>query len=250
MIGLQGVALASHGYLLIAVCFRTLDASWEEQSYIAGRRLWGTMVRVTLPILKPALLAAALFFAVVAMETFDIPVTLGMTSRVHVISTQIYWSTRPETGQFPDYGLASALSVLLVLIALVLIHFYQRQTRNAKRFVTITGRGYRPGPRCPRQVALPLFLGVDFRSARGRGAAVHAAVAQSAAILPVSVGRGAKLISTSMPIARYQRYGRTGGAREHQLSRARIGGCDLRPGGGGRLAGRARVGQRACGAAA
>ncbi len=158
MIGLQGVALASHGYLLIAVCFRTLDASWEEQSTIAGRRLWGTMVRVTLPVLMPALLAAALFFAIVAMETFDIPVTLGMTSRVHVISTQIYWSTRPETGQLPDYGLASALSVLLVLIAIVLIHFYQRQTRNAKQFVTITSRGYRRGRVALGRWRLPLFV--------------------------------------------------------------------------------------------
>ena len=29
MIAIQGIALASHGYLLIAVCFRTLDASME-----------------------------------------------------------------------------------------------------------------------------------------------------------------------------------------------------------------------------
>ena len=158
MIGLQGIALASHGYLLIAVCFRTLDTSWEEQSAIAGRRIWGTMIRVTLPILMPALLAAALFFAIVAMETFDIPVTLGMTSRVHVISTQIYWSTRPETGQLPDYGMASALSVLLVLIAIVLIHFYQRQTRNAKQFVTITGRGYRRARVALGRWRLPLFV--------------------------------------------------------------------------------------------
>jgi len=158
MIVLQGITLASHGYLLVAVCFRTLDASWEEQSYVAGRRLWGTMLNVTLPLLKPALLAAALFFAVVAMETFDIPVTLGMTSRVHVLSTQIYWSTRPETGQLPDYGTASTLSILLVLIALALIQLYQRQIRSAKRFVTITGRGYRRRRLALGRWQVPVFM--------------------------------------------------------------------------------------------
>jgi iron(III) transport system permease protein len=158
MIALQGIMLASHGYLLIAVCFRTLDASWEEQSYIAGRGVWTTMARITLPVLKPALLAAALFFTIVAMETFDIPVTLGMTSRIHVISTQIYWSTRPETGQLPDYGLSSTLSVLLVLIALVLVHFYQRQTCNAKQFATITGRGHRLRRTTLGKWRLPVFL--------------------------------------------------------------------------------------------
>ena len=158
MIGLQGIMLASHGYLLIAICFRTLDASWEEQSYIAGCGVWTTMARITLPVLKPALLAAALFFTIVAMETFDIPVTLGMTSRVQVISTQIYWTTRPETGQLPDYGLASTLSVLLVVIALVLVHYYQRQTRNAKQFATITGRGHRQRRTTLGKWQLPVFI--------------------------------------------------------------------------------------------
>jgi iron(III) transport system permease protein len=158
MIVLQGIALASHGYLLIAVCFRTFDASMEEQSYISGRGLWRTTARVTLPMLKPALLAAAIFFAVVAMETFDIPVTLGLTSRIHVVSTQIYWSSRPETGQLPDYGMASALSVLLVLIALLLIHFYERQVRNTNRFVTVSGRNYRQRRIALGRWRLPLFI--------------------------------------------------------------------------------------------
>jgi iron(III) transport system permease protein len=158
MIALQGILLASHGYLLIAACFRTLDASWEEQSYIAGRGVWTTMARITLPVLKPALLAAALFFTIVAMETFDIPITLGMTSRVQVMSTQIYWTTRPETGQLPDYGLSSTLSVLLVVIALVLVHFYQRQTLNAKQFATITGRGHRVRRTNLGKWQLPVFV--------------------------------------------------------------------------------------------
>jgi iron(III) transport system permease protein len=61
-----------------------------------------------------------------------------------VVSTHIYWSARPETGRLPDYGTASALSMLLVVTAFLLIHIYQRQVRRAERFVTVTGRGYRP----------------------------------------------------------------------------------------------------------
>src|SRR5262249_16171819 len=44
----------------------------------------------------------------------------------------------------PDYGTASALSMLLVAVAFLLIHIYQRQVRRAERFVAVTGRGYRP----------------------------------------------------------------------------------------------------------
>ncbi len=144
MIVIQGASLASHAYLLIAVAFRTFDTSWEEQSFICGHGRFATLFSITLPMLKPALLAAALFFTVVSMETFDIPVTLGLTSHVQVVSTQIYWSTHPESGRLPDYGLASALAIFLVAIAFALIHLYQRATRHAKKFVTITARGYRP----------------------------------------------------------------------------------------------------------
>ena len=110
MIVVQGLALASHAYLLIAISFRNFDTSFEEQAFMCGRGRFATVVGITLPMLKPALLAAGLFFTVVSMETFDIPITLGLTSHVQVVSTSIYWSTHPESGRLPDYGAASALA--------------------------------------------------------------------------------------------------------------------------------------------
>jgi iron(III) transport system permease protein len=174
MIVIQGLALASHAYLLIAIAFRNFDSSFEEQAFMCGRGRFSTVFAITLPMLKPALLAAGLFFTVVSMETFDIPITLGLTSHVQVVSTQIYWSTHPESGRLPDYGVASALSVGLVIIAYAMISLYNRATRDAKRFVSITARGFRPRPiplgpwRWPLfgiaflfvivAVALPLFI--------------------------------------------------------------------------------------------
>jgi iron(III) transport system permease protein len=149
MILVQGLAIASHSFLLIAAAFRVLDPTWEEQSAIAGKGRFATVRRIVLPALKPALLAAVIFFLVVAMETFDIPGTLGLTSRIHLLSTEIFWATHPEGGGLPDYGLASTLSVLLVAAALILISVYQRQVRHAERFVTIGARGY-----ASRRVAL------------------------------------------------------------------------------------------------
>jgi iron(III) transport system permease protein len=144
MIFVQGLSLASHAYLLIAAAFKLLEPSWEEQAAVCGSRLFGTLRRITLPVLRPALLAATLFFLVVAMETFDVPVTLGLTSHVNVVSTRIFWLMFPETGSAPDNGTASALSTLLLLVALGLIGVYQRSTRYSGQFATVTGRGYRP----------------------------------------------------------------------------------------------------------
>jgi iron(III) transport system permease protein len=158
MIFVQGIVLASHAYLLVATPFRALDPTWEEQSAIAGRNTIATLWRITLPVLKPALLGAAIFFFIISLETFDIPVTLGLTAHVKVLSTSIYWATYPETGQLADYGLASALSMVLLLATLCLLQLYQRQTRDVKQFVTITGRGYRPRRIELGPWRLPLFL--------------------------------------------------------------------------------------------
>lgn len=158
MVLVQGLALASHAYLLVAAPFRMLDPTWEEQSAIAGKGIFTTLRRITLPSLKPALLAAIIFFTVVNMETFEVPGTLGLPSQIHVFSTRIYWATHPETGGLPDYGMASTLSVLLLIVASGLIWLYQRQTRNDKQFVTITGKGFRAQRINLRRYRLPLTI--------------------------------------------------------------------------------------------
>lgn len=144
MIWVQGIHLVPTALLMIAAAFATIDPTLEEQSAISGRGMLGTMRRITLPILKPALLSACVFFAIVIIETFEIPATLGLTARTPVLSTQIYLATHSNSGELPDYGFASALGVILLLLALILIWFYQRSTKRAEKYATITGKGYRP----------------------------------------------------------------------------------------------------------
>jgi iron(III) transport system permease protein len=80
---------------------------------------------------------------IVVIESFDIPGLLGFTARVRVLSTAIYWATHSEVG-LPDYGLASALGAMVLLLALLLMWAYHRLTAHQERFATVTGKGYRP----------------------------------------------------------------------------------------------------------
>lgn len=139
----QGLRLVPSAYLMIAASFRAMDPSLEEQSAMAGRNIAQTTMRVTLPIMRPALLAALIYFIIVVIESFDIPGLLGFTARIRVLSTAIYWATHSEVG-LPDYGLASALGAIILVAALVLMWGYQRLTAHQERFATITGKGYRP----------------------------------------------------------------------------------------------------------
>ena len=139
----QGLRLVPSAYLMIAASFRAMDPSLEEQSAMAGRGVGQTTLRITLPIMRPALLAMLIYYIIVVIESFDIPGLLGFTARIRVLSTAIYWATHSEVG-LPDYGLASALGALVLVVALLLMWVYQRLTAHQERFATITGKGYRP----------------------------------------------------------------------------------------------------------
>ena len=139
----QGLRLVPSAYLMIAASFRAMDPSLEEQSAMAGRNVVQTTLRVTLPIVRPALLAALIYYVIVVIESFDIPGLLGFTARIRVLSTAIYWATHSEVG-LPDYGLASALGTIVLAVALFLMWIYHRLTGHQERFATITGKGYRP----------------------------------------------------------------------------------------------------------
>jgi len=164
MIIVQGLALASHAYLLIAAAFGNIDPSWEEQSRIAGRGGLSTALRISLPVLRPALVAAGIFFFLVCIETFDIPGMIGLSAHIEVLSTRIYWTTHPEGGQLSDFGGASALAVLLLALTMILMRLHRGESGRARRFVTITARGYRArrmrlgGLRWPLFAALWLIL--------------------------------------------------------------------------------------------
>ena len=139
----QGLRLVPSAYLMIAASFRAMDPSLEEQGAMAGRGVGQTTLRITLPIMRPALLAMLIYYIIVVIESFDIPGLLGFTARIRVLSTAIYWATHSEVG-LPDYGLASALGALVLVVALLLMWAYQRLTAHQERFTTITGKGYRP----------------------------------------------------------------------------------------------------------
>lgn len=143
MIIVQGISMVPTAFLMIAATFSTLDPTLEEQSAVCGHGIGSTVRRVTFPILMPALLSATIFFTIVAMETFEIPGTIGLTAGIPLLSSQIYFATHPPSG-LPDYGLASVLGVIMLVFAFVLIWYYQRVTKNAEKYATITGKGYRP----------------------------------------------------------------------------------------------------------
>ena len=129
--------------LMIAGTFRNFDPALEEASEMSGAHWRNTQWFITLPLLKPSLLAAFIYFFAAGLDDFQIPAILGLNGNIHVFSTRIYLATHPARG-LPDFGLASTYSMLLLLVAMILILLYRRMMRRGEKFVVVTGKGYRP----------------------------------------------------------------------------------------------------------
>ena len=144
MIFVEGLLWSPLAFLLLSPVFRNSDASFEEAASICGAGLLSTLRHITLGMARPALLALGLLVFIKASESFEVPALVGLPGRISVLTTDIY--TNMVARAPPDIGGASALSVLMLLLVFLLLSIYNRLSRHAERFATITGKGFRPRP--------------------------------------------------------------------------------------------------------
>ncbi|TAN34695.1 iron ABC transporter permease [bacterium] len=128
--------------LMIGAAMRRMDPSLEECSMILGAGNARTALRITLPLMLPAILSAALFLFASMMGAFAIPTILGANSRFYVATTAIYMLFQ---GYPPDYPLAAALGVVMIAITVLAVLLYGRAVRG-RSYAVISGRTYRPRP--------------------------------------------------------------------------------------------------------
>jgi len=138
-------ALSSHyfplAYLALGPALRALDVRMEEAALVSGARYWQVLAKVTLPLLRPAILSGLLLLFIMGLSSYEVPRVIGRPGRIEVFTTEIQAATIAAP---PEFGVASALSLTLLVVSLVAVYFYRRATRNAEAFATITGKGYMP----------------------------------------------------------------------------------------------------------
>jgi len=142
-------------YLIIAPAMSAFDVSLEESSRVCGASNLRTAFRVTLPILRPAILAAITLAVVRSLASFAVPSVIGMPGRKYVLATHIYRVI--ATGFAPDYGMAAAVGMSVLAASITLIFLYRYLTSEGEKYVTISSRGYRPTVIDLKKAKYPLF---------------------------------------------------------------------------------------------
>ncbi len=139
MIWVFGLACVPLGYLFLLPIFLSFDPSLEESAYIAGSRPLHTMFKITFPLAMPAFLSAFVLNFLRGLRSFETPVLQGTPGNIKVFVSRVYDSMALEF----NTGLATAYSVILVVLSVITLYFYVRATRFSERYATITGKGYR-----------------------------------------------------------------------------------------------------------
>ncbi|MCX5472784.1 iron ABC transporter permease [Alcaligenes sp. A-TC2] len=156
MILVEGLLNMPVAYLIIAPAMASFDVSMEESSRVFGGGLWRTLTRVTLPILRPAIMAAFILAIVRALASYAVPRVLGTPGRVDVLATYLFEMI--STGFAPDYGKAAALGMSVLSASIALIVLYRYMTKESSKYVTISSRGFKPTQLELRRAKIPLFI--------------------------------------------------------------------------------------------
>jgi iron(III) transport system permease protein len=130
-------------FLICQAALTSIDASLENSARGVGASPLRVLTRITVPMLRPALLNSALLVFTLSIEALGIPLVLGSPQGHDFIASYLYntWSNAFT----PDPPSVSAGATVLLLCACALLLLRRRLLGDEARFVSISGKGRATG---------------------------------------------------------------------------------------------------------
>ena len=140
MIWVMGIYYSPYAFLIVSGTLRNMDPTLEEAALSSGANKFQTMVRITMPLMAPGILASAILIFVAAAEQFGIPSVLGLNQRWFVLTTRIFYFLR----EYPqDYSMAATVAMVMLFFTGIMVYMRNRIIRK-REFVTVGGKSFRP----------------------------------------------------------------------------------------------------------
>ena len=125
-----GLHYAPFAYILIGGIFRNMDANLEEAATILDTPKWKIMCRITLPMVKPAILSTVLLVFGSAMGSYPVPHYLNLTT----LATKYVSMNSKYTGE------ASILAIIMMIFGVAIMLLNQLSLQSRKGYTTVTGK--------------------------------------------------------------------------------------------------------------
>jgi iron(III) transport system permease protein len=134
-----GLYFAPYVYLVVSGALRTLDAGYEDASAILGGRPLRTLRSITLPMLRPQIVASSLLIFILSLSMFAEPGLFGSRFGFVNLPLEIYRSVFNVPANF---NTAAAIGTVMLLGAIVGLLLYRWALASSERFVTTQSRGF------------------------------------------------------------------------------------------------------------
>ena len=125
-------------FMLMTPAFSAMDAALEEAGLVCGSNRAGVLMRVTIPVLAPAVLASTALGFIRSLESLEIEMVLGIPAGIYVVPTKIWDYVHWEP---PLYDRATALCSIFLLLIFLMIWLH-RVILGGRDFITVSGRSH------------------------------------------------------------------------------------------------------------
>lgn len=148
-----------YAFITISRAMEKMDPSLEEASRISGASPLKTLFTVTLPLMLPSIVAAALLVFVAAASCYGIPSIIGAPGQIYTVTTRIF--DYVSIGNDAALTNATCLAVFLMAISLIIL-YVSNFVVGKREYVTVGGKSTRPNIVDLGKWRIPLTLVVSF----------------------------------------------------------------------------------------
>ncbi|MEA2915815.1 MAG: iron(III) transport system permease protein, partial [Bradyrhizobium sp.] len=132
------IAVTSFPYTFVftSSALDLVSSEMEDAANILGARTLRTTLRITLPLVTPAIIGGIIISFLEAIALFGAPALIALPARFNVVSTQLW--------QFFEYPVRveEAAAYAMPLLAITVLMFWlQRRVLGRKGYTSVTGKG-------------------------------------------------------------------------------------------------------------
>lgn len=125
-----GLHYSAFAYILIGGIFKNMDANLEEAATILNTPKHKIMFRITIPMIKPAILSSVLLIFGSSMGSYPVPHYLNLST----LSTRYLELTDKFNGE------NSVVAVIMMVLGIAVLVVNQYSLKSRKNYTTVTGK--------------------------------------------------------------------------------------------------------------
>lgn len=130
-----GVYYSGLVYLLTVSAVEAIPSQLEEAARISGASAWTIVRKIIFRLALPSILIAFILVFTRLIQSFGVPLILGLPRRVYVVATRMYIAL--TAGYPPDFAFAAAMGMVILVVAVIGVVLQNRITGASEKYEVI-----------------------------------------------------------------------------------------------------------------